>query len=69
MNTDWIETKAALPEMGVPVLVVHENKVRLFKRDAALGPEGKWAWFRLGPGLGFPHDSVTHWMPLPALPK
>lgn len=71
----WISVKDRLPDVGVPVLVAYHNfvdgEVQGDGVAAQLYEPGCWYWWE---GSVEDCDSevrvaITHWMPLPDLPK
>lgn len=62
----WISVKERLPKNGVPVLVYGVRGYGIaFHTDKSFPTRGEWMGFYDLCNCG----KVTHWMPLPELPK
>lgn len=70
---EWIEIKKELPNIGLGVLISDGKDMASAERCKS-HREDKLAWTGYGYGgyeweFDFNEDEVTHWMPLPGLPK
>lgn len=64
--TPWIPVTERLPEFRTPVLIVLRRQNDVFARVGWLHEDGLWSVPTTKKWLS---DAVTHWMPLPELPK
>jgi hypothetical protein len=65
----WISVKDKSPEINQRVLFA-TNEKRLIVTGYRLSPAGKnEPWFHTDLGLWCGTETVTHWMPLPDMPK
>ena len=55
----WMRVEDGLPEIGVPVAVIHEDESFPNPWTSYLRSDENW----------FSNMSVTHWTPLPRLPE
>jgi hypothetical protein len=64
---DWIDVKDRLPETDQEVLIVCWWS--LDESSILIGVYGKYGWHSIPDDEDrFPLESISHWMPLPALP-
>ena len=63
----WISVKERLPERGYKVLTVNgHGYIRIFALWEKAGRE--WCWIDEAGHFNHVND-ITHWMPMPELPK
>ena len=71
----WISTKERLPPMETPVLIIYQTDIRIGElRTEYPGFEDTYKAFHywddpVDDGQGWEWNDVSHWMPLPDLPK
>ena len=75
LGKEWISVEDRLPEIGVPVLVIHDREVKVGVRvwehpTFEDNFESFWFWdCAYDDGKGWENEDVTHWQPLPKPPK
>lgn len=73
MDNKWISVNDRLPETcGFPCLLCGENsfgQIRVFVGFTGYMEHGKFEWHSNQKDIDINAWTITHWMPLPELPK
>lgn len=69
MEMEWISIKEKLPRQGKVILICYTK----YKRPKEICIATRWGskkdWHFNGDDYQFDDSEVTHWMPLPKMPK